>query len=564
MLQETRLLQDPENLQAGVFHGYRFLGKPRTTPVHKDKKVCGGGVAFLVRNDLSCQQIDFDAGADVVTELLQVEVSLRGQKYKLLNVYRPPCEQARTASASDRVTMMAPETWPRDLDVVGGDVNLRHPAWDSMCKLPSVVQVKTPDRPNVWKRPLAEDLMAEMQDRDLLPMADPDTPTFPSKEKVLDVLFAAGDYANRQMHVLTDTFGSDHRPICVEFLDTKRAQRRYRSHRLRWEHANWGVFTKVMEEASRAALGRTVNLQRTLNLFHKGLKLAIRAAVPVARRRTCVGRKKLKQKAYMKARFGKEVSTLQDGEGVDEAEMDRKAEKLAELGGFCGVLPSCESEAAQVVYAKIKEVFGKDDRTPMAALLKPGTEGDLPDYAETDEAKAELLADLYASVGAETSTEAPEPPTGTAESDAAITVEEVVAALRQQPAGKAAGLDGVECGPMKHLGEYGIQLLRRIFELVYQNGMWPREWAMACIVPVLKLGKDPSLRASYRPVSLTSILAKLCERVIDGRLQHATQHVVSDTQAGFRRGRGTTEHLAACHLRLTSHTHQGLYSAMLC
>ena len=85
-----------------------------------------------------------------------------------------------------------------------------------------------------------------------------------------------------------------------------------------------------------------------------------------------------------------------------------------------------------------------------------------------------------------------------------------------------------------------------------------------CIVPVLKLGKDPSLGGSYRPVSLTSILAKLCERVIGGRLKQATQGCISDTQAGFRRGRGTVEHLAACHLRLASHTEQGEYSAMLC
>ena len=87
---------------------------------------------------------------------------------------------------------------------------------------------------------------------------------------------------------------------------------------------------------------------------------------------------------------------------------------------------------------------------------------------------------------------------------------------------------------------------------------------LACIVLVLKRGKDPSLGGSYRLVSLMSVLVKLCERVIGGRLQHATQHSVSDTQAGFRRGRGTVEHLAACHLQLKSHTQQGLNSAMLC
>ena len=55
-----------------------------------------------------------------------------------------------------------------------------------------------------------------------------------------------------------------------------------------------------------------------------------------------------------------------------EAELEEKAEKLAEMAGFCGTLPTGEAEAAEVVYAKIKEVFGKEDRTPMAALQHPG------------------------------------------------------------------------------------------------------------------------------------------------------------------------------------------------
>ena len=413
MLQETRLRADPGNLVNGVFHGYSFFGQPRTTPVRQDKVVCGGGVAFLVRNDLTCQQIDIGDNRDTVTEMQQVEVSMQGKKYNLLNVYRPPCEQAWDTSTTDRVTMMAPETWPRGLDVVGGDMNLRHPAWDGACKLPSVVEVVSPGRPDTWKRPLADDLLAEMQDRDLLLLADPDTPTYPRTNKVLDVLFASGDYSNRQSHVVKETFGSDHRPILVEFLDAKGARRREKSHRYRWEHANWRTFTEVMEEASEAALRHDTDLRRTLNLFHNGLKLAIRAAVPMARRLTYKARKRLKQKAYLKKRFDPSSLTTEE----DEAELERKAEKIAELAGFCGELPNCEAKAAEAVFAKIREVFGKEERCPMAALQHPvGAEGEPVTFAETEEEKAELLADVYASVGAEQSSTVPEQPEGTAES----------------------------------------------------------------------------------------------------------------------------------------------------
>ena len=132
--------------------------------------------------------------------------------------------------------------------------------------------------------------------------------------------------------------------------------------------------------------------------------------------------------------------------------------------------------------------------------------------------KAEVLADIYAEVGEGTTAAAEEPSVGEEllETDAEISVAEVREALRAQPDGKAAGLDGVNCEPLKHLGDNGVLLLHRIFCLVYENGEWPRGWAMACIVPILKMGKDPSLGGSYRPVSLTSVLAKLCEGLFRG------------------------------------------------
>ena len=216
---------------------YAFIGKPRTTPVRADKEVRGGGLAVLVRQDLTGFETAFDAGLDRVTEYLQVEVSWQGQTFKLLNIYRPPCEQTRDKTSTDRVTAMAPESWPRDLDVVGGDLNLRHPAWDATCGVPSRIRVDHRP-PSDCMRELAEDVLEETVGRRLLLMADPDVPTHPGSGHVLDVLFASGDYSRRQGHVLTQTYGSDHRPVLVEFNDVCRGRRGGKSNHRRWQHAN--------------------------------------------------------------------------------------------------------------------------------------------------------------------------------------------------------------------------------------------------------------------------------------------------------------------------------------
>ena len=73
----------------------------------------------------------------------------------------------------------------------------------------------------------------------------------------------------------------------------------------------------------------------------------------------------------------------------------------------------------------------------------------------------------------------------------------------------------------------------------------PAAWRRARIIPILKSGKDPKLTGSCRPISLTSHLAKLVERVVGARLNHLIERdgLVPPEQVGFRRGRAAEEHV---------------------
>ena len=65
------------------------------------------------------------------------------------------------------------------------------------------------------------------------------------------------------------------------------------------------------------------------------------------------------------------------------------------------------------------------------------------------------------------------------------------------------------------------------------------------VVPILKEGKDESLSVSYRPISLTSNICKLFEKIVSKRLYSHLEkyHIVSNNQSGFRKNRRTLEHL---------------------
>ena len=605
---ETKLREDPVNAgSSSEFKGYKFLGHPRTTPVHKDKEVRGGGLATLVRVDIGAKELPVVHGPtdypDDVTELQLVEVHVAGKTIRCLNVYRPPCEQSRGVSGDDRVPAMDPRTWPPDVDVVAGDVNLRHPVWDAKATAGSRIRMSAPSKETDGKHPLAQMLLDDALDKGLSLLTDRGTPTHTSGH-VLDVMFVSGDYDCRRGFTEADRFGSDHYPVVAEFLDLAPTSYRGASCRRAWDQANWRKFGAVVEACSAASLRQITtetSVEAMLFLFNAGLRQATKVSVPQLRRLTRHGRRrKSAKKKALARRLRKELT----GEEVEHGEDDADAAKAAALAAFCGELPECENQAAQLVFSKIRELEGEEKKNvPTAAVQKPGGAGT---FADSPGEKAEVFADVFADVckGPDTGLDmkiamveaevecAPGPVEGLkeklrqlrrlrkrarhlldvqceaadspAEVDEDISLLEVQDALRRLPKKKAAGMDGIACEPLQHLGPAATQLLLRIFRKVYRDGVWPGDWAVACIVPVLKRGKDPSLPGSYRPVSLTSVLAKLCERVIEARLRTATHGQLSAVQAGFRRGRSTMEHLAACHLRLLQHTSDGKYSAMLC
>ena len=64
----------------------------------------------------------------------------------------------------------------------------------------------------------------------------------------------------------------------------------------------------------------------------------------------------------------------------------------------------------------------------------------------------------------------------------------------------------------------------------------PKIWRKAKVIAVEKPGKDPSLAANYRPISLLSVCYKLLERLALQRISPTVEGLLSPDQAGFRKG----------------------------
>ena len=81
----------------------------------------------------------------------------------------------------------------------------------------------------------------------------------------------------------------------------------------------------------------------------------------------------------------------------------------------------------------------------------------------------------------------------------------------------ATGLDKVAYPMLKHLIRSGIDFFLHIFNLFWSSHSFPCIWKTS-IIPIHKMGKPLDSSASFRPISLTSCVSKLFERIILSRL----------------------------------------------
>ncbi|PWU88519.1 hypothetical protein C4B63_72g29 [Trypanosoma cruzi] len=126
--------------------------------------------------------------------------------------------------------------------------------------------------------------------------------------------------------------------------------------------------------------------------------------------------------------------------------------------------------------------------------------------------------------------------------DAPFNRTELLAALRNTPYGKAPGPDEVYSEALRHISSKGLRFLLRCINHSWTTGTIPVEWRRATIVPLLKPGKSPELLVSYRPISLTSIVSKVAEKMVLKRLLWVwTPH---PHQYAYRSMRTTTMQLA--------------------
>ena len=115
--------------------------------------------------------------------------------------------------------------------------------------------------------------------------------------------------------------------------------------------------------------------------------------------------------------------------------------------------------------------------------------------------------------------------------------EEVLMAIKALPLHKAPGPDAVSSEHLYFAAESCASILRRLFNSMISNHYIPHILCKSIIIPIYKGHDKPANNpASYRGISLSSIVSKLFEKLIFIYLDDSISPLLHPLQGGFRSG----------------------------
>ena len=123
---------------------------------------------------------------------------------------------------------------------------------------------------------------------------------------------------------------------------------------------------------------------------------------------------------------------------------------------------------------------------------------------------------------------------------------EVKWALETITMNKASGGDGIPVALFQILKDDAVKVLHSICQQIWKTQQWPQDWRRSVFIPIPKKGNAKE-HSNYHTIALISHASKVMLKILQARLQQCVNCELPDVQAGFRKGRGTRDHISNIH-----------------
>ena len=120
---------------------------------------------------------------------------------------------------------------------------------------------------------------------------------------------------------------------------------------------------------------------------------------------------------------------------------------------------------------------------------------------------------------------------------------EVKWALESITMNKASGGDGIPVELFQILKDDAMKVLYSICQQIWKTQQSPQDWKRSVFILIPKKGNAEEC-SNYCTIALISRASKVMLKILQARLQQYVNRELPDVQAGFRKGRGTRDHIA--------------------
>ena len=511
--------------------GFKAFRKDRVTAHYRDGTYVDqnrGGVLLLIKEDLNP---DEHPASSVKAELLWVSIEIDSKNQWLIGVcYRPEVDEDfmlekinSSINAIDNQNVL-----------LLGDFNFRNINWEN----------------ETFTRPIEQSFIDTINDNQLQQIID-----IPTRgENILDLAFVGDASAVQDYYTLPPLGNSDHKIVAVELKclipRVTRAPRKVYLYSkgnysemddylgsTDWDqefkhkdiNENWEVFKNKYNEC--------------LDKFipTKMVSTGQRLTFPWARYKSVVKEKKKYRKAKVRARksgLNADLYLAEDAKtAVENSVLEAK-------GHYENKLTDQIKENPKRFFNYARH-FSRSSST-IDVLEENGIK------TTDDTKKAEMLNNFFISVNTD---ETPldsshlnmeyKAPTFILR-DIEVTLSEVRKKLCKLKANKASGPDNISINVLRNCPNFDVPL-QMIFSKSVDQGIVPQDWRDANVSPLFKKGSRKKTN-NYRPVSLTSQVVKLLERIIYDHifkllLKNGT---ISCDQHGFQEGCSCVTQLLEC------------------
>ena len=108
---------------------------------------------------------------------------------------------------------------------------------------------------------------------------------------------------------------------------------------------------------------------------------------------------------------------------------------------------------------------------------------------------------------------------------------------------KASRDDGIPVELFQILKDDAVKVLYSICQQIWKTQQWPQDRKRSVFIPIPKKGNAKEC-SNYHTIVLISHASKVMLKIPHARLQQYMNRELPDAQAGFRKGRRTTDQIA--------------------